>query len=122
MPTKAEHVRKAEHDETFVSSLDLNSTPYLDWAITALFYSGLHYVEAYFATRGIHSADHRTRDSAIYRDINIRQLYNDYNELKNHSINARYYAVPFTPADVGNLQPRLVAIKRHVSPYLAVAP
>ncbi len=122
MPTKAEHQRKAEHDERFVSSLDGATTPYLDWAITALFYSGLHYVEAYFATRGVHSADHRTRDSAVQRDLNIKQLYNDYSELKNFSINARYYMVAFKPDDVRDLQGRLESIRRHISPYLTVAP
>ncbi len=122
MPTKAEHQRKAEHDERFVSSLDVATTPYLDWAITALFYSGLHYVEAYFATRGVHSADHRTRDSAVQRDVSIKQLYNDYSELKNFSINARYYMVAFTPDDVRDLQGRLESIRRHITPYLTVAP
>jgi len=122
MPGKSDHVRKAQHDERFVASFDLDSTPYLDWVITALFYSGLHYVEAYFATRSLHSADHRTRDSAVQRDPNLKQLYNDYSELKNFSINARYYMVQFTAEEVRDLQPRLDAIRRHVSPYLTVAP
>ena len=122
MPSKADHQRKAQHDEQFVSSFDLATTPFLDWVITALFYSGLHYVEAYFATRGLHSADHRTRDSAIQRDVNIKQLYDDYSELKNFSINARYYMVGFTPDEVRYLQARLEAIRRHVSSYLIVAP
>ena len=112
MPSKGEHQRKAEHDERFVSTFDLTTTPYLDWAITALFYSGLHYIEAYFATRGVHSADHRTRDSAVQRDVNIKQLYSDYSELKNFSINARYYMVGFTTDDVRYLQGRLDSIRR----------
>lgn len=119
MPQKGEHIAKAAHDEQFAASLDLATTPYLDWVITALFYSALHYVEAYFATMKRHSADHRTRDSAIQRDSRIRSLYNDYSELKNYSINARYYMVRFTEAEIRrNLFPRLDNIKARLQPLL----
>ena len=119
MPQKQDHVAKAKHDEEFVSSLDLATSPYLDWAITALFYSALHYVEAYFATMKRHSPDHRTRDSAIQRDSKIRGIYNDYSELKNFSINARYYMIPFSESDLRkNLLGRLANIKTRISPLL----
>ena len=119
MPLKSDHLNKARHDETFVSSLDIDSTSFIDWAITAMFYAALHYVEAYFATQGKHSPDHRIRDSSIRRDLNIRKIFNDYNELKNFSINARYYMYPFKPSDVtANLQPRLESLKTHVKHLL----
>ena len=116
MPRKEDHLAKARHDEAFASSLPLNTTPYLDWVITALFYAALHYVEAYFATQKIHSADHRARDSAIRRDTKLRAIYVDYSELKNFSINARYYMTSFAPADITkSLRPHLEAIKKLVS-------
>ena len=119
MPRKTEHVKKAQHDEQFVSSLDPQTTPYLDWMITGMFYSALHYVEAYFATLSAYSADHRTRDSAIRRNQDIRAIYNDYSELKNFSINARYYLHHFTPADVTqNLQQHFDHLKAHILPFL----
>jgi hypothetical protein len=118
VPNKDEHLKKAQLDETFVGSLDISKPGHLDWAITALFYAGLHYVEAYFATRKVHSPDHRTRDSSIRRDVSIRQIYKDYNELKNFSINARYYMYPFGAADLASLQPRLEKIKQVIAPYL----
>ncbi len=119
MPRKAEHLGKAHHDEQFVSSLDLSTSPFIDWAVTALFYAALHYVEAYFATMNRHSADHRARDSAIRRDANLRKIYNDYSELKNHSINARYYMTPFVEADVTrHLRPRFNALKSYITSLL----
>ena len=119
MPQKHEHLTKAKHDEEFVSSLDLSTTPYLDWAITALFYAALHYVEAYFATMKRHSPDHRTRDSAVQRDSRIRGIYDDFNELKNHSINARYYMIRFSESDIReNLLIRLTNIKARILPLL----
>lgn len=119
MPSKNDHKAKAEHDKEFVDSLDLSTTPYLDWAITGLFYAALHYVEAYFATMKRHSPDHRTRDSAIQRDSRIKTIYDDYNELKNYSINARYYMVRFAEPEVRkNLVPRLDNIRGRISPLL----
>lgn len=119
MPSKKDHLGKAQHDEQFVSSLNLSTTPFVDWAVTGLFYAALHYVEAYMATQNRHSPDHRARDSAIHRDSGISSIYDDYNELKNFSINARYYMIKFTEADVTQtLQPRLDAIKAHILPLL----
>lgn len=115
MPSKNQHLQKAQHDENFVASLDIHTTPFLDWAVTGLFYAAVHYVEGYLATIGKHSPDHRVRDSAIQRDKKIRGIYDDFNELKNCSINARYYVVPFTPQGLTqNLIPRLNAIKAHI--------
>jgi hypothetical protein len=115
MPAKNQHLNKAQHDEDFAASLDVDTTPYLDWIITGLFYSALHYVEAYFATLRVHSPDHRTRDSSICRDHKLRAIFADFSELKNFSINARYYDCRFEPRDVSrNLRPRLERVKTHI--------
>jgi hypothetical protein len=120
MPRLQQHLQKAAHNEAFVASLDLTTTPYLDWAVTGLFYAALHYVEAFFATKGIHSVDHRARDSDIRRSPELKTLFVPYNELKNHSINARYMTTRFTAADIVNLRPELDAIKQHISTLLAI--
>ena len=115
MPSKNQHLQKARHDEEFVQFLDSTAVKFTDWAATGLFYAALHYVEAYFATRGTHSPDHRARDSSVYRDKRLRQIYNDYNELKNFSINARYYIIPIATDELRlNLAPRLAAIRECV--------
>ena len=119
MPNKDEHLRKAQEDEEFVASRNVAERSHLPWAVTALFYAGLHYVEAYFAAAyNFHSSDHRTRDSAIQRDVRMKKLYVDYNELKNYSINARYYMVRFNEQDIRDLQPHLDAIRTHVQTLL----
>jgi hypothetical protein len=113
MPRQKDHLEKARHNESFVASFDISSTPFLDWAITGMFYSALHYLEAYFAKQGYHSPDHRTRDSTIQRDGNIRHLFVAYSELKNFSINARYSLKQFKASDVtATLQPHLELVKR----------
>ena len=61
------------------------------WAATISFYSALHYVEAFFSKRGVHSADHRTRDSNLCRQSETMAIYDDFCELKNISTSARYF-------------------------------
>lgn len=65
-----------------------------------LFYSALHRIEAYFATRGVHSANHTIRDDHINNDTNTRPFYKTYRRMKSYSMNARYTAISFTVTDV----------------------
>lgn len=119
MPNQADHLKKAQHNESFVKSFNLNSTPFLDWVITGMFYSALHYMEAYFAKQKFHSPDHRTRDSNIQRDSNLRKLFVAYSELKNFSVNARYAIKEFVASDVkGTLQPHLDLVRSTIIPLL----
>lgn len=117
MPKKEQHLAIARHNEAFVASFDVATTSYRDWIVTGLFYAALHYVEAYFATQNYHSSDHRTRDTAIARFSETKKIYSDYSELKNHSINARYFGARFAEVDVTtNLLPCLNNIKGHLLP------
>jgi len=50
MPTKDEHVKKAVENEKFASSLDDGAQAGVNWKLVVLFYTALHYVEAYLAT------------------------------------------------------------------------
>ena len=118
MPDRDEHLAKATHDEAFVDSFDINTTVFLDWVVTPLFYAALHYFEAYLATQGKHSLDHRTRDSTVLRTPALRPLFRDFGELKNLSISARYSMTAFSPADIHTLKGRLSTIKTHVTALL----
>ena len=119
MPNQKAHLEKAQHNEAFVKTFDLDATPFIGWAITGMFYSALHYMEAYFAKLGSHSPDHRTRDSNIRRDGNLRNLFFAYSDLKNFSVNARYTNKQFTALDVrGTLQPHLDLVRKTINPLL----
>ena len=118
MPLKQDHILKAQANEAFALSLDDKRTSNIDWIITALFYSAIHYVEAYLANLNIHPTTHRARDSAIERDLRLKDIFEDYGELKNYSINARYYMVHFSSADVSYLISCLNRIKSNVASLL----
>lgn len=46
MPTKSEHLARAEHNQRFAESFELKTTPYPDWVVVAYFYAALHLVDA----------------------------------------------------------------------------
>ena len=96
-----EHLKQAYHNETLASrfgSSDLNA---YDWAITALFYCALHFVDAYlFELRGINPEGHTARyDRATGRTVpgrnglvkmHIPVIHKDYLKMYSASRRARY--------------------------------
>jgi hypothetical protein len=56
VPSKEDHLNRAQDNERLAGSLDLNSAINVDWAITILFYAALHYVDAYLAIKPAHSS------------------------------------------------------------------
>ncbi len=119
MPTKAEHRGKAAHNDFFASTL---GNPFWDWAVTANFYSALHYVEAYLATKAppLHSRNHAVRDSHIQSDPVLKTLYVDYRELESECLDARYDAsLTFSQEDVARLGKNLDRIKKALQTLIA---
>jgi hypothetical protein len=99
MPREDEHLQKATHNERFADSLDLSKRCHLEWAITALFYASIHYIEAYFSRYQVHCQDHNERAREISRDPRIRTIFEDYRELQTLSTAARYSAKVFAERD-----------------------
>ena len=60
------------------------------WAVTCLFYSALHLVEAYLVQQGLMSGTHRERHVRMLREPNLVSLRSTYNLLKQESELARY--------------------------------
>lgn len=116
MPSNLTHRQQAQHNEEFIASFDLDSTPYLDWVVTAIFYAALHFIDSYLATKGIHLSSHRGRDSLIWAVRDLRPIYSAYRRLKHRSEQARYDAVPFSSKQVrGLLNRELTSIKAHLA-------
>lgn len=87
----------------------------MDWAVTGMFYTAIHYVEAYMAKQGVHSAFHSRRDSAIQQDKKLCIIYDDFNDLKNDSIQARYQGYAFPLEEIlARIQPSLNNVRGHV--------
>jgi len=78
MPTQQQHLVQAKHNEDFVNSFDLQTTPYLDWVVTGIYYAALHYVESYLALQGKHPRSDR------YRDEVENLIRNELNAVRQH--------------------------------------
>ena len=99
MPSKRQHLKQAAHNEELLTRFNLVGLGFEDWAVTALFYSALHYVEAFFHEKfNRHYTNHPDRDDAVARCL--PHCYDEYHELKNDSREVRYAMRKFTPKEV----------------------
>lgn len=117
MPRLQEHLDKAKHNENYYQSFNLDNTPYLDWVVNGIFYSAVHYVDAYFATIRFHPRDHQRRIDRILQDNNLgRNFYiNYYRPLDQHSRSGRYNMKVFTSIEVRqDIIPLLSGVKQHL--------
>lgn len=115
MPTKTEHVQQAEHNRQFWSTLNVASTPFVDWVVTGIFYEAVHWVEVFLATKSSHSLGHFDRNRALQMFREMYPIRNDFFALKNDSENARYICYRHSQRDIqSDLIPRVKAIEKHV--------
>ena len=94
MASKEEHLRQAEHNERFFNELDINTTPYLDWVVTGIFYSAIHYIRAIAAKYAFTNISSYGDMDAVFDRLSIfkrhRDIYADYRQLKDDSRAVRY--------------------------------
>jgi hypothetical protein len=119
VPSKLEHIAKADGNAAFALSLTLDSQTRIDWAFVALFYAAMHYVEAYLAVSHQHLKSHATRDNVIGRDACLKRIYIEYQDLKFYGFSARYEACPFRAHDVTGIAVKAFEIiKLHIGAKL----
>lgn len=119
MPSKLEHVAKADGNAAFALSLTLDNQTRIDWALVALFYAAVHYIEAYLAVSNQHLKSHATRDNVIGRDAYLKRIYIEYQDLKFYGFSARYEACAFRPHDVTGIAVKAFEIvKLHIGAKL----
>jgi len=85
MATKEQHVDKADRNATFAKTLTLDTQTSIEWAFTSLFYSGMHYVEAYLAKNHVAPTlhdSHAKREKLIASTSELMSLHREYMDLK----------------------------------------
>ncbi len=96
MPSIGQHQTQAKHNEDFFGSIDLVSSPFRDWAVTALFYGALHHINCLLHCLGYTDAQidtHRDTENCLRRHPKLkkeRNFRNNYRHLKDDSEDARY--------------------------------
>jgi hypothetical protein len=119
LPSRDEHVQKAEGNESFASSIPQDNQSRIDWTLVVLFYAAVHYVEAYLAkSLGMHLRSHNTRDQYVGRESNLKKIFKSYAHLKFYGYNARYELYGFTAKDAADAAKDLEDIKTHLVPLL----
>ena len=98
MPLQSEHISKAEANEKFVATVA--QTAYLDWAVTIIFYSALHYVDAVLAASSVHPDNHTKRSHAIGANATLLTIRPEYRVLETLSKNARYRSIKIDGPDL----------------------
>ena len=120
MPSKDEHLLKAEGNRRFAYALRPANPVVSGWAITVLFYSALHYVEAYNAKYNCHFGTHDDLKRDISRNPQLSAIYDDYSDLLNFSWNARYRSVVYGEAELNEAKEYHEAVQKHISNLLGL--
>lgn len=114
MPEQRQHLLRAKQNEALAESLRKDNGCNIDWAIVMLFYSALHYVDAYLAGKQAHPVDHKHRDDEIERNGAISDIFGDYRRLKDLSRAARYEIPEYTIDKLNLAKSKLGNIKKHL--------
>lgn len=101
MPALQQHIAQAVRNEEFADTISSLQTRFTQWEITALFYSVLHYADAFLATRGHHPSNHQERRRLVAQFTGFQKEYENLYDL---SIKARYATTEFTPQDIEKLK------------------
>lgn len=102
MPTVSDHIEQAGRNLKVCDLMQADGT-YQEWAAVALFYSALHWIDAYL--RQQHSVNVRTHtDRNRYVSRYLARLWPSYRELQTNSRNARYECARFADSDVNDLR------------------
>lgn len=83
-----------------------------------LFYSGLHWIDAYLAGKNFHPANHEIRDDEVEKNGSLSDIFRDYRRLKDLSRAARYEIPNFGEDKLAIAMGRLSNIKRHITGVL----
>lgn len=103
MSDRATHLDWAERNRQFAATIKTGAAAHADWAVTAVFYSAVHLLEAYLAGMGEHPGGHGERSQAFQDHSVLVEVWEDYREMKDYSEDARYRCVPFVETDVDRL-------------------
>jgi len=114
LPKRHEHHKRAQDNESLSAALNHTIPHCVDWAVTMLFYAGLHYIDAFLAGKNAHPLNHEARDEEIESNGSLSPIYRDYRRLKDLSRAARYEIANFGPDQLNTARQRLAKIKQHL--------
>lgn len=107
MPSEAEHLSQADKNETVSREIAVPgalSSRSTDWEVTTLFYSALHFVDAFLDHhQSIHPKNHSERKKWVSNVSQLKPITKNYLELYDRSQDARYLLLSIPPSEVSNI-------------------
>lgn len=101
MPDAASHLAKAVRFETFLDAISAMQLQHPEWTVIVHFYIVLHYVDGFYATRGLTRIGSHSRRRQLLRSFGETRMIEDaYRLLEKASQEARYEGTPFDDSDV----------------------
>lgn len=96
MPSVVEHLETAKRNYGISKFLLDNKNDYAEWIVISLFYSAVHFLEAFLASLPVpyHPDSQSERNNSVARYFS-KDCYKKYALLKDKSIEARYYCKLF---------------------------
>jgi hypothetical protein len=121
LPTPAEHIERAKHNQRFAEHFDVDSTEFRDWIVTGYFYSALHWIDAYLVRENKKSDEgHSTRNTLTNTEKPLNPISRPYRLLYSYSRNARYNLVDFTPQSIKkDVIPKVQQIRQYMEKLLS---
>jgi hypothetical protein len=122
MPSDSEHIKRADLNEEFSELIPQKIDIKFDyWSVTALFYSALHWIDAFLGTKGVHPHNHAYRDTCLARFSELKNdIYDDYFELKATCENSRYNLITADPVTMQEAIDHHRKIKKHIQKLTSV--
>jgi hypothetical protein len=93
LATVEQHISKAENNESFTSFIG-NNHNYIDWKFVALYYSALHFGDAFIAKKlgyGRYRIENHDERRMLYNDLFDDETFLSYERLEKFSRYARYH-------------------------------
>ena len=119
MPSRGEHLSKARNNKEFADSIKIENSTRVGWVLTVLFYSALHYIEAYNVQFNYHCRNHQDLHDNIVRNPVLTAISYDYSDLETFSWNARYRAVRYGHKEIEDALEYHAAIEKHITDLIA---
>jgi len=96
------HISKAAHNEDFWKLIHSEEKyeKYSDWVVTGIFYSAMHFIDAFFGKNSKHLKSHDMADKEISREKRLFNVYSDYRALKDYRWKASYWSTPFSKLEI----------------------
>lgn len=121
--TETEHRDKATHNLGLSTELKVHGDEYRDWQVISVFYSAVHWVQAYLrAKTSSYPQTHEERDRLIHSTPALKPIYRYYQELKSLSVTARYTCLPINDKEVGDARANHASIANHIASLLPPPP